>query len=152
LLGARSGTATLWAHCRRRVESPHSNDRRLRGKCPEFADCHQTRISEEEHSGTRPYPRHNLSEFQRHRPPQVPLYLSSNWRLGLLPLGIHSDALFDAYGPAAHNLRPTRQFSCRYAICRKVEPERERPYAWGHDGWGCEYSSITVTCLASCFQ
>jgi len=77
----------------------------------------------------------DVAEFQRHRPPNGVFELSEDCWVGLLPGGTHSDLVFNACGPAGYNFNPTRQFGCRYAVCRRVQPEPTAVYVWDRDSW-----------------
>jgi hypothetical protein len=77
----------------------------------------------------------DISEFQRARPPEEDFELGTDLWVGYLPHEISSDLVFDACNPAGYNFRPIRQFGCRYAICRKVDPNQREYYQWDNDGW-----------------
>ncbi len=79
--------------------------------------------------------RADVNEYQASPPPEDDFELAPHLWVGDLPLGISSDLVFDACSPADHNFHPTRQFGCRYAICRSVQPESTNYYKWDADSW-----------------
>jgi hypothetical protein len=66
-------------------------------------------------------------------PPPEDFPLGPNLWIGGLPFNIQSEVVFDACEPAGFNFNPTRQYGCRYAFCRKVEPASSDYYLWDSD-------------------
>jgi hypothetical protein len=79
--------------------------------------------------------RADFDEFLRARPPEGNFELGSDLWVGGLPHGIRSNLVFDACSPAGYNFNPVRQYGCRYAICRRVQPRQSDHYEWDSDGW-----------------
>ncbi|HXU19380.1 MAG TPA: hypothetical protein VN788_02220 [Verrucomicrobiae bacterium] len=77
----------------------------------------------------------DIRNYQTEPPPEEDLELGLNCWVGHPPLGISPDVIFDACSPAGYNFHPFRQFGCRYAFCRKVEPGHTDYYRWDTDGW-----------------
>ena len=77
----------------------------------------------------------SVYEYQKQPPPKEHFQLGPNCWVGFLPLGIGSDAVFDACSSAGYNFRPVRQYGCRYALCRKVQPGHTNYYEWDSDSW-----------------
>lgn len=71
-------------------------------------------------------------EWQSSPPPAINFFLGPDFWIGQLPHDVDAEAVFDACAPAGLNFRPARQYGCRYAFCRKVEPDQSNYYAWDH--------------------
>jgi hypothetical protein len=77
----------------------------------------------------------DVYEYQRSRPPEANFELEPGFWVGFLPHRIKCDLVFDACYSAGYNFHPIRQYGCRYAICRRVQPEGTDYYEWDKDGW-----------------
>lgn len=74
-----------------------------------------------------------LIDWEKFPPPKGDFHLDEDFWIGKLPHGIKSAQVFDACEPAGFEFRPYRQFGCRYAFCRKVEPPSPDHFTWDHD-------------------
>jgi len=74
--------------------------------------------------------------WEQSPPPEPDFLLGTDFWIGSLPHKITSEQVFDACEPAGFNFRPSRQFGCRYAFCRKVYPSSygHEHLTWDHDG------------------
>jgi hypothetical protein len=76
------------------------------------------------------------NDWEQSPPPEPDFLLGTDFWIGSLPHKITSEQVFDACEPAGFNFRPSRQFGCRYAFCRKVYPPTYGPehLKWDHEG------------------
>jgi hypothetical protein len=74
-------------------------------------------------------------DWDSFRPPQSDFSLGTDFWLGRLPHKVKNAIVFDACEPAGLNFHPIRQFGCRYALCRKVNPPSfgSEHLTWDHD-------------------
>jgi hypothetical protein len=76
----------------------------------------------------------NYNDWERTPPPEDDFHLGPDFWIGDLPHNTECSAVMDACEPAGFNFHPTRQYGCRYALCRKVPPSLPSDYyTWDSD-------------------